>query len=316
VTNLLFGNQRHEILIAGVDAGTTPRISVFNPDTGDLKFTIMAFENNFTGGVRVAAADMNGDNIPDIIAASGNGRVAEVRVFSGVNGAPLGSFQPFGTSFTGGAFVAVGDINGDGFADIIVGEGVNGPPMVKVYDFHNRTYLGSGFLAYESVFRGGVHVAAADLFGNGRTEIITAPGKGRPPTVEEFAYNGVSAMLLRAITAYDPTYFGGVWVAAETGRIITGPGDSSAPIVKVFNPSTGGLIRSFFAYTQQQAPNGVRIGLIDRDGDGVSDIITAGGSGSQPLVRFFSGVTYVELYYYGFWAFEPEFAGGVFVAGA
>ncbi len=319
MTNLVFGNSRHEIFVASVDAGTTPRVSVFNPDNGAPRFTFYAFEMTYLGGVRVASADMNGDNIPDIICASGNGRVTEVRIFNGNNGAMLGSFQPFGTSFTGGAFVSSGDINGDGYSDIIIGEGTNGPPMVKVYDFHNRRYIGTGFLAYESTFLGGVHVVGEDLFGDGRTEIVTAPGAapgvGRAPTVKEWLYNGTTATLIRSFNAYSSTYHGGVWITADTGMIVAGPGLNSNPVVNVFDPLTGGLIASFQAYTIGQAPNGVRVGITDRNGDGVPDIITAGGSGSQPLVRFFDGTTYTELSEFGFWAFEPEFLGGLFVAG-
>jgi hypothetical protein len=42
---------------------------VFDQD-GDERFSFMAFDPAFRGGVRVALGDINGDGTPDIVAAS------------------------------------------------------------------------------------------------------------------------------------------------------------------------------------------------------------------------------------------------------
>ena len=67
---------------------------------------------------------MTGDGVEDIIAGSGSRSGARVRVFDGVTGAPLsgplGDLFAFGRGYRGGVFVAAGDVNGDGFADVIV----------------------------------------------------------------------------------------------------------------------------------------------------------------------------------------------------
>src|SRR5262249_261172 len=58
-------------LVVGADAGGGPHVKVYDPITGNLKFSFYAYAANFTGGVRVAAGDINGDGIPDIVTAPG-----------------------------------------------------------------------------------------------------------------------------------------------------------------------------------------------------------------------------------------------------
>src|SRR5205823_1589777 len=97
--------------------------------------------------------------------------------------------------FVGGAFVAVGDVNGDGRADIITGAGSSGGPHVKVIDatrlgqvqangqIADSALLGS-FLAYSPTFTGGVRVAAADVTADGLADIVTGAGPGGGPHVK------------------------------------------------------------------------------------------------------------------------------------
>jgi hypothetical protein len=69
-----------------------------------------------TGGVRTATADFNGDGTPDVVAGTGPGTTAEVKVLDGRTGTVLFDATPF-ADFTGGVFVAAGDVDGDGTPD-------------------------------------------------------------------------------------------------------------------------------------------------------------------------------------------------------
>src|SRR5262249_12569151 len=63
-------------------------------------------------------------------AASG---FALVELYSLPGPSPLGTLAPFPAS-AGGVSVALGDVNADGHADIVIGAGASAPPEVKVFD--------------------------------------------------------------------------------------------------------------------------------------------------------------------------------------
>ena len=82
---------------------------------------LFAYGAAFTGGVRVATADVDGDGVQDIITAAGAGGGPHVKVFSGVDAHLLASFFAYTPSFSGGVYVAAGDVNSDGKAEIFTG---------------------------------------------------------------------------------------------------------------------------------------------------------------------------------------------------
>src|SRR4051812_29922561 len=63
---------------------------------------------------------------------SAPGSLASVAVFDATTHQQKFTISPY-TGFTGGVNVAVGDVNGDGTADIITAPGAGGAPIVNVY---------------------------------------------------------------------------------------------------------------------------------------------------------------------------------------
>jgi hypothetical protein len=119
----------------------------------------LAFDAAFSGGVFVAAGDVNGDGLADIVTGAGAGGTPQVRVWNGSSGLELRSFLAYPPAFAGGVRVAAGDLNDDGKADVITGPGPGGGPHVRVWDGAGGAEIG-GFFPYSASFSGGVYVAA------------------------------------------------------------------------------------------------------------------------------------------------------------
>jgi hypothetical protein len=261
---------------------------------GTLLRTITPFPG-FNGDVRTAVGDVNRDSVPDVIVAAGFGGGSHVKVFDGVTGAELRSFFAYGPGFTGGVFVAAGDITGDGYADIITGAGETGGSHLKVFDGQTGAEIRSLF-AYGAGFTGGVRVAAADFDNDGVDEIVTAAGYSGAPHVKVWNAAGVET---RSFFAYDPAFTGGVYVAAGDvtgdGRadIVTGAGAGGGPHVRVWDGVTGSEVTGFYAF-DSSFTGGARVGVGDRTGDGRAEVLAAPGPGRAAVVRAFDGLTGAE----------------------
>src|SRR5205807_1141981 len=171
-------------LAVGADAGSDPKVTVLNPETGATVASFMPFEQSFRGGVSVAIGDVTGDGVADLVVAArsgdgyddiavgtGRGGGPRVVVFDGKTGELIRNFFAFDASFRDGVNVSGGDVDGDGTDDLVAGAGEGGAPHVRVFDGTTGGDLGS-FFAFGSGDRGGVTVATVDTDGDGDAEII------------------------------------------------------------------------------------------------------------------------------------------------
>ncbi len=205
-----FNNDEKADIIVGAGAGGGPHVKVFDGATGSLLVdSFLAFDPGFLGGVRVAAGDVSGDGTPDIIVAAGPGGGPHVRVFSGADLSLLYSFFAYDPAFTGGVFVAVGDITGDGVAEIIVAADAGGGPHVRVFDGLSAQPVAT-FFAYSPNFLGGVRVATGDVNGDGHADIITGTGAGGKGEVKIF--DGKDLSLRDSVRAYESGFCGAIFV--------------------------------------------------------------------------------------------------------
>lgn len=244
------------LFAVGADAPGGPHVRVYQSGTGELKLNFFPYEQSFTGGVRTATGDLNDDGIDDIVTIPATGGSARIRVYDGRDGAPLVDQFVFDPAFRGGGYVAIGDINGNGRNDIIVGAGEGGGPRVSVFEFNpinNALTQTADFFAYESNSQMGVRVASGNLNSQGRDSIITAPGVGGSPLVKVFDGQQVIgrpvAQPVFSFFAGDSTTRSGVNIAAGdfsgngVDDILTGSG-SGAGQVRIYSGQNGGLLRT------------------------------------------------------------------------
>jgi sugar lactone lactonase YvrE len=244
---------------------------------------------------------------------TGPGGGPHVRVFDAQSGAEVLSFLAYDAGFTGGVQVALGHLDGDGIPDIVTGTGPGGGPLVRVFDGATGALIRE-FLAYDAGFLGGVHVAVAEMTGDGIDEIITGVGLGGGPHVRVF--DGVTGAVIREFFPYDPGFLGGVQVAGGdvngdgVSDVITGVGPGGGPHVRVFDGVTGDVIREFFPYDPGFL-GGVQVAATNVNADAYDDIVTGVGAGGGPDVRVFEGNTGALLM--EFFPYDPGFRGGVYV---
>src|SRR5581483_4816449 len=90
----------------GAGTGAPSRVDVYDT-SGRVIYSTTAFDPSFTGGARVAVADVTGDGVPDYVVGTGPGASTLVQVINGASRQPVLTYQPFEAAFTGGVFVAV-----------------------------------------------------------------------------------------------------------------------------------------------------------------------------------------------------------------
>jgi hypothetical protein len=159
------------VFATGTDAAGLPEVKVYDARTAQPKLEFFAYDPGFTGGVRVAVADISGDGVPDIITGPGPGMAPEIKVFDGRTAALLRDFVAydppafplvpvFGDAALqrNGLHVAFTAFNGQ--PAIITGRIRGDAPEVRVFDAASLTLI-DDFFAYapsipDGVFVGGV----------------------------------------------------------------------------------------------------------------------------------------------------------------
>ncbi len=159
-----------EILV-GAGYGSKPTVGVFRQD-GTLIGSFSAYTEAFTGGVYVAACDLDGDGQQEIVTGAGFGGGPHVRIFTSM-GEAIGGFFAYDAGFTGGVNIACGDVTGDGKAEIITGSGPGGGPHLKVFSATGKIIDENFVGSKEKVTGLLVNVGNADA--DAELEIITAP---------------------------------------------------------------------------------------------------------------------------------------------
>jgi hypothetical protein len=312
--------------------GSAGRVQVRRVSDGSVVADFAPYGALYTGPISVAVGDISGDGVPDLVTGALVGN-PDVRVYDGralANGtfdvnnpdaSLLLQFFPYALQFNVGATVAVGDVNHDGFAELITGASV-GNPDVRVFngrDIANRTFnpstsLLAQWFPYALNFNVGVNVAAGDLSHNGFADVITGATAGNPHVkvyrgldIANGTFNGGNpdASALASFFPYALQFNVGAFVATGDvngdgfADLITGASTGN-PDVRVYdgqaiatgtfdnNNPTASLLAQFFAY-DLSLNTGVTVGAADFEHNGRFDILT-GPTAGPPEFRVVSGL--------------------------
>ena len=225
------GDGRAELAVSA-DAGGGTRVQVFRVAGGGLVPVIdfLAFgDANFRGGSRVALADIDRDGAADLIVGAGVGGAPRMAIYSGTGLAAgradrlVPDFFALDSSLRSGVYVTAADFDGDGFADIAYSTGNTGGPRVRVVsgavlvanpgaDVATLPAV-ADFFALDAADRRGIRIAARDLDGDGKAELVVASGDKATATVRVIPYGQMSVPTTSLQNPFaDPATIDGVYV--------------------------------------------------------------------------------------------------------
>jgi hypothetical protein len=298
--------ERLPVLVSGSGDG---RVYVYARGVdGNLAYTGQAFTAfaGYSGAVRTAVADFTGDGIADYAFTTGRGAPAQVRVIDGATGADIVAPTTMLGGFGGGAFVAAGDMDRDGRAELAVAAGPGGSPTVVTYRVQSGLLVRTAtFMPLLPSARSGVRIAMGDLNGDGAADLVAAAGPGWIPRVRVYdgarLASGTASELTPGFLAFGTqiTYGVNVTIGDVTGDgrddLVVSQGLGGTSKVRVWsgmeiaaNPVTPvselPKYQEFFA-NGTASRDGIRTVARDIDGDGRAELVTSPAGGPYGWLR-------------------------------
>ena len=312
---------------AGTDSGGGPVVIVKFTDGSSLSF--FAYDPTYTGGVRVALGDLNGDGTNEVICGAGVGGGPNVRVFSVTpsRATMVANFFAFEPVFMGGVYVAAGNLDGNvsasghGIDDLIVSAGPGGGPRVIAFsggtNYVNLNSQLCDYFVYAPTFRGGVTVAAGNVFGGvgSPDEVITGAGAGGGPHVRAFQLSNTNTPnSVLEYMAFDPDFRNGIYVSSGDisgdgiDDIFTGSNaESNNPSMVNVHQSNGS---NTLLYPFAQFAGGARVGVARDSSNNEYMVVGTGPGVDRSLVKIYNrNLIAIDSLF----VFPIEYTGGVFV---
>ncbi len=277
-------------------AGFVGITALHNPSMAPRSATITIGGQKVTvvqSGFNAAAlTDFNGDGLSDALWQSSTTRSLAIWTFRGNTVTSIQWLDTLGPSDPAWQIVGSGDLNGDGYADLVWHNTSDG--TVAVWIMRGTTLLGSAIVNYSPLAKGWNIRGVGDVNGDGKADLIFEHDDG---TLAVWLMNGVNATvaMLLSIPKVDPN-----WVIAGAGDV---NGDGKADIVWQ-NKINGGLgvwylngatvtdTRALTVVSASSMSWKIR-GVGDVNGDGMADLLWQNVTTGEVAVWYLNG--YVVL---------------------
>jgi parallel beta-helix repeat protein len=227
------------------------------------------------------------------------GQVAKVTMYNADRTVRF-AVNPFGT-YTGGVRVAVGDVTGDGVADVVVGTSGAGTGRARVINgaTHALTQLFGG-----TAYTGTVSVAVGDVTGDGVADIALGTNEqgarvqvfrgGTFAKLADFHGGGPTNFKNRTQVALADLNADGRADLAVTAMYTTDTrvfGYSGTSLRPGVTPTT---LFTRLSLSGAAWASGIFLAAGDVSGDGFADLVLGSGAGSAPRVIVYSGKSLVQ----------------------
>jgi len=251
-------NDSQMAVFSDVGVASTYGVRVFDAASGLLKFEVPAerlYGVHSIVGVRGVMGDLTGDGFADLVVGPNKGVLdATVRIFDGIDGhlvQELSAYADLGRH-VGGINVTVGDVNGDGWNDVLVAPAGRVLAPVRVFSGDPAHFLMK---------------IGQDLWPLGRTTtseltVVVADQDLEGPPNRGLIFVGSAVNGIATVQSFTLMVNGG-WAA-----------------------STGGRFQPFGAAVVRGTP---RLSTGDVNGDGVQDLVVVRPNSISGMVRVFDG---------------------------
>jgi hypothetical protein len=178
------GDSQDEVVV-GAGYGGGPHVKVF--EIGKELNGFFAFSKNSRQGVRVSVQDLGSDGKAEIIAYSNYNSPATYALF-GNDGHKIAEYNLSKEFNSNGLSLAAGDYNGDGSKEFAIAGGYGNKAEIKIFDINNKLLKTIAY--YKSDYTGGLNLAAGDINGDKKDEIIVAESFNGSGDVSAYNFNG------------------------------------------------------------------------------------------------------------------------------
>jgi peptidylprolyl isomerase len=309
------GNLNTPITLAAGGKATFTVVGTIGPSaSGDLVSTAnvaLAGESN-TANNSASDTDTFAPKLIVVTDAIGLSATSAVRLVNPISGAVVNQFFAFDDeTYNGGVQAVLGDFDGDGRQEVAAAAGRWLPGEVRFFKTDGTRLPSFDTAPFGASWQGGVNLAAADVDGDGRDDLIAAKASGNGEVRIFRSVAGADPIAntpFRTIRPFGSVAVGGATVAAadmgtftngavtnaakQDGKaeVIIGSGMLARPVVRVYDvgSATPKVVDTINPFSPGNR-GGIGVAAARVNADSIPEIIVTNGTLGRPVTEIYDG---------------------------